>query len=48
MSIIDLSCLYSCPADDPLSAGPMHFGCGMWGVFFTGLLAKQVRCVMLC
>ncbi|GLI67715.1 hypothetical protein VaNZ11_011983 [Volvox africanus] len=27
--------------DDPLSAGPMHFGTGMWGVFFTGLLAKQ-------
>nr|AAM94623.2 putative ammonium transporter AMT1;2 [Chlamydomonas reinhardtii] len=27
--------------DDPLSAGPMHFGCGMWGVFFTGLFARQ-------
>ncbi|GFR44280.1 hypothetical protein Agub_g5487 [Astrephomene gubernaculifera] len=27
--------------DDPLSAGPMHFGCGLFGVFFTGLLAKQ-------
>ena len=27
--------------DDPLGAGPMHFGCGMFGVFFTGLLAKQ-------
>lgn len=29
-------------ADDPLSAGPMHFGCGMLGIFFTGLLAKKV------
>ncbi|PNH03009.1 Ammonium transporter 1 member 2 [Tetrabaena socialis] len=27
--------------DDPLSASPMHFGAGMWGVFFVGLLAKQ-------
>jgi Amt family ammonium transporter len=26
--------------DDPLSAAPMHFFCGMWGVFFVGLLAK--------
>jgi ammonium transporter, Amt family len=27
--------------DDPLSAAPMHGFGGMWGVFFTGLLAKQ-------
>ncbi|GFH08110.1 ammonium transporter, partial [Haematococcus lacustris] len=27
--------------DDPLSAVPMHGFGGMWGVFFTGLLAKQ-------
>jgi Amt family ammonium transporter len=27
--------------DDPLGAGPMHFGCGLFGVLFTGLLAKQ-------
>mmetsp|Transcript_2664 Transcript_2664/g.4547 ORF Transcript_2664/g.4547 Transcript_2664/m.4547 type:complete len:527 (+) Transcript_2664:74-1654(+) len=26
--------------DDPLSAAPMHGFAGMWGVFFTGLLAK--------
>lgn len=26
--------------DDPLSAAPMHGFCGMWGVFFVGLLAK--------
>lgn len=27
--------------DDPLSAAPMHGFGGMWGVFFTGLLAKE-------
>ncbi|KAJ9527697.1 hypothetical protein QJQ45_025976, partial [Haematococcus lacustris] len=27
--------------DDPLCAAPMHGFGGMWGVFFTGLLAKQ-------
>jgi Amt family ammonium transporter len=27
--------------DDPLSAAPMHAFGGMWGIFFTGLLAKQ-------
>ncbi|MEW5305332.1 MAG: hypothetical protein WDW38_005628 [Sanguina aurantia] len=27
--------------DDPLSAAPMHGFCGMWGVFFVGLLAKK-------
>ncbi len=27
--------------DDPLSASPMHGFCGVWAVFFTGLLAKQ-------
>jgi ammonium transporter, Amt family len=27
--------------DDPLSAAPMHGFAGMWGLFFTGLLAKQ-------
>ena len=27
--------------DDPLNAAPMHFGCGLFGVLFTGLLAKQ-------
>jgi len=26
--------------DDPLSAAALHGGTGMWGVFFTGLLAK--------
>lgn len=26
--------------DDPLSAAPMHGICGMWGVFFAGLLSK--------
>ncbi|KAG2486763.1 hypothetical protein HYH03_014562 [Edaphochlamys debaryana] len=39
----DLLCwlLLKMKIDDPLSAGPMHFGCGLWGVLFTGLLAKQ-------
>lgn len=27
--------------DDPLSAAPMHGFGGMWGIFFTGLLAKD-------
>ncbi len=27
--------------DDPLLAAPMHGFCGMWGLFFIGLLAKQ-------
>lgn len=27
--------------DDPLSASPMHGFGGLWGVFFTGLLAKE-------
>jgi ammonia channel protein AmtB len=27
--------------DDPLSAAPMHGFGGLWGIFFTGLLAKQ-------
>ena len=26
--------------DDPLEAGAMHGGCGMWGLFATGLLAQ--------
>lgn len=27
--------------DDPLEAAQLHGGCGMWGVLFTGLFAKQ-------
>jgi ammonium transporter, Amt family len=27
--------------DDPLGAAPMHGVCGAWGLFFTGLLAKE-------
>ncbi|KAK3250169.1 ammonium transporter [Cymbomonas tetramitiformis] len=27
--------------DDPLSAAPMHGFCGIWGVFFVGLMAKK-------
>lgn len=27
--------------DDPLEATQLHFGCGTWGLFFTGLLAKK-------
>lgn len=27
--------------DDPLAAAPMHGCCGMWGVLFVGLLAKE-------
>eukprot|EP00298_Acanthocystis_sp_HF-20_P006786 c16547_g1_i3.p1 GENE.c16547_g1_i3~~c16547_g1_i3.p1 ORF type:complete len:488 (+),score=165.43 c16547_g1_i3:67-1464(+) len=25
--------------DDPLDAAPLHFGCGIWGLFATGLFA---------
>eukprot|EP00475_Leptophrys_vorax_P005755 TRINITY_DN13485_c0_g1_i1.p1 TRINITY_DN13485_c0_g1~~TRINITY_DN13485_c0_g1_i1.p1 ORF type:complete len:516 (+),score=28.68 TRINITY_DN13485_c0_g1_i1:214-1761(+) len=27
--------------DDPLEATQLHFGCGTWGLFFVGLLAKE-------
>jgi len=27
--------------DDPLAAAPMHGGCGIFGVLFTGLMARQ-------
>ena len=27
--------------DDPLSASPVHFFCGAWGVIATGLLASK-------
>lgn len=27
--------------DDPVSAFPVHGLCGIWGVLFTGLLAKE-------
>ncbi|GFH06637.1 ammonium transporter [Haematococcus lacustris] len=42
--IFDLVCwlFLKLRIDDPLSAVPMHGFGGMWGVFFTGLLAKQV------
>eukprot|EP00271_Cylindrocystis_brebissonii_P021645 TRINITY_DN7860_c0_g1_i1.p1 TRINITY_DN7860_c0_g1~~TRINITY_DN7860_c0_g1_i1.p1 ORF type:complete len:519 (-),score=63.55 TRINITY_DN7860_c0_g1_i1:993-2549(-) len=27
--------------DDPVEATQLHFGCGVWGLFFVGLLAKK-------
>ncbi|KAJ9526932.1 hypothetical protein QJQ45_025361 [Haematococcus lacustris] len=43
MQIFDLVCwlFLKLRIDDPLCAAPMHGFGGMWGVFFTGLLAKQ-------
>mmetsp|Transcript_12480 Transcript_12480/g.16999 ORF Transcript_12480/g.16999 Transcript_12480/m.16999 type:complete len:497 (+) Transcript_12480:163-1653(+) len=41
--IFDVACevLLKLKIDDPLSASPMHGFCGMWGVLYVGLMAKE-------
>ena len=41
--VFDMGCmlLLKLQIDDPLAASPMHGFCGMFGVIFVGLMAKE-------